>query len=405
MAIAGTVSFVPKGEYNAQTTYKRLNTVRYQNKVYVSLKTVVGVTPSDDKVNWMLFVDTTEIDPSEIAPEFSVAATRENIMTGESLPTLFGKIKKYFTDLKGHAFNDTVKNLTTEDEGSALDASQGKVLKGSIEELNSNLSVIGKCKNLLKPTLQTTTINGVTCTNNGDWTHTLSGTNSSSSSNVTFILNFNYSDFPTSTVKLVGCPALSEIGKVILQTFYNGTWGASSLWDTGKGVILENGQKLTKIAILVYPGKNVDGIVIKPMLSTNLNATYDDFVPYTGDGDTLMHDVTELKNDLYANTYNSQLNFVNCEYVAGGYTKIGNLAVVNIRIKCTNDGAVQLSGFPTYTNKITTEKNIVPVTVYNMTDENTTNIKYSALAMNGFINLLIGIADKEYSLSATYICD
>ena len=140
MAIAGTVSFVPKGEYNEQTTYKRLNTVRYQNKVYVSLKTVVGVTPSDDKVNWMLFVDTTEIDPSDIAPEFSVAATRENIMTGESLPTLFGKIKKYFTDLKGHAFNDTVKNLTTEDEGSVLDASQGKVLKDEVDEINSNLS-------------------------------------------------------------------------------------------------------------------------------------------------------------------------------------------------------------------------------------------------------------------------
>lgn len=140
MAIAGTVSFVPKGEYNAQTTYKRLNTVRYQNKVYVSLKTVVGVTPSDDKVNWMLFVDTTEIDPSDIAPEFSVAATRENIMTGESLPTLFGKIKKYFTDLKGHAFNDTVNNLTTSTTGSALDASQGNVLQGEVDEINSNLN-------------------------------------------------------------------------------------------------------------------------------------------------------------------------------------------------------------------------------------------------------------------------
>ena len=140
MAIAGTVSFVPKGEYNAQTTYKRLNTVRYQNKVYVSLKTVVGVTPSDDKVNWMLFVDTTEIDPSEIAPEFSVAATRENIMTGESLPTLFGKIKKYFTELKGHAFNDTVKNLTTTGTSAAQNASpatQASILTWQTSKLNA----------------------------------------------------------------------------------------------------------------------------------------------------------------------------------------------------------------------------------------------------------------------------
>ena len=34
------------------------------------------------------------------------------------------------------------------------------------------------------------------------------------------------------------------------------------------------------------------------MLTTNLSATYDDFVPYTGDGKTLTHDVAELKNDL-----------------------------------------------------------------------------------------------------------
>lgn len=113
----------------------------------------------------------------------------------------------------------------------------------------------------------------------------------------------------------------------------------------------------------------------------------------------------ELNSNLYANAYNSQLNFVNCEYVAGGYTKIGNLVVVNIRIKCTNDGAVQINGFPTYTNKSNNGKNIVPITVYNMTDENTTNIKYSALAVNGFANLLSGIANKEYSLNATYICD
>ena len=115
--------------------------------------------------------------------------------------------------------------------------------------------------------------------------------------------------------------------------------------------------------------------------------------------------IDELNSNLNANQYKSQLNFVNCEYVAGGYTKIGNLVVVDIRIKCKNGGDVQLSGFPTYTNKTTNGKNIVPVTVYNMTDENTTNIKYSALAVNGFINLLSGIADKEYSLSATYICD
>ena len=41
-----------------------------------------------------------------------------------------------------------------------------------------------------------------------------------------------------------------------------------------------------------------DNLVIKPMLTTDLSATYDDFVPYTGEGETLTHDVAEIKNDL-----------------------------------------------------------------------------------------------------------
>ena len=36
--------------------------------------------------------------------------------------------------------------------------------------------MLGKCKNLLNSTVQTTTLNGVTCTNNGDGTYTLNGT-------------------------------------------------------------------------------------------------------------------------------------------------------------------------------------------------------------------------------------
>ena len=41
-----------------------------------------------------------------------------------------------------------------------------------------------------------------------------------------------------------------------------------------------------------------NNIIYKPMITENLNATYDDFVPYTGDGETLTADVASLKNDL-----------------------------------------------------------------------------------------------------------
>lgn len=68
---------------------------------------------------------------------FSEASTRENINTGESTATLFGKIKKWFSDLGAAAFHAVANNLTTNTEGSVLDARQGKVLGDAINQLNT----------------------------------------------------------------------------------------------------------------------------------------------------------------------------------------------------------------------------------------------------------------------------
>lgn len=98
-------------------------------------------------------------DPGEIGPQgpqgpqgpagefdmdaglaFTEASTRANINGNESLKTILGKIKKYFTDLKTHAFNTPANNLTTTQEGYALDARQGKALDDKVTQLNSALS-------------------------------------------------------------------------------------------------------------------------------------------------------------------------------------------------------------------------------------------------------------------------
>lgn len=161
------------------------------------------------------------------------------------------------------------------------------------EQIDTSLSSLGKCKNLLKLTLQTTIKNGVTCTDNGDGTYTLNGTNSSNE-NTTFItfLTVNY----TGKVKMLGCPANDNVA--MLQSQYDGSWANSKTWDKGNGCILENASKIGAISIVIYAGKTVNNLVFKPMLTTNLNATYDDFVPYTGDGDTLTADVAEINSDL-----------------------------------------------------------------------------------------------------------
>lgn len=63
------------------------------------------------------------------AVEFTEAETRENINSGENLITMFGKIKKWFTDLGTAAFKAVANNLTTATADQAvLDAYQGKVI-------------------------------------------------------------------------------------------------------------------------------------------------------------------------------------------------------------------------------------------------------------------------------------
>lgn len=139
MADAGKIVITPKGAYSSTKTYEWLDEVSYNGNAYVALKTVTGVTPSDDGVNWRLFMSSADVDANVLVPKFTEASTRSNIISGENLSTMFGKIKKWFTDLKSHAFKDLVNNLTTSTTGSALDASQGKVLQDEVDGLNRNL--------------------------------------------------------------------------------------------------------------------------------------------------------------------------------------------------------------------------------------------------------------------------
>ena len=77
---------------------------------------------------------------SDTTVTFAATTTRANLVSGEKVSVGFGKIKKWFADLKSFAFKDLVNNLTTSTTGSALDASQGKILNDKYDELNRSLS-------------------------------------------------------------------------------------------------------------------------------------------------------------------------------------------------------------------------------------------------------------------------
>ncbi|MDO4468422.1 MAG: collagen-like protein [Bacillota bacterium] len=65
---------------------------------------------------------------ADTAIPFTMASTRENIKSNESFKTVLGKVMKFFNDLKAHAFESPIQNLTTTVTGKALDATMGKTL-------------------------------------------------------------------------------------------------------------------------------------------------------------------------------------------------------------------------------------------------------------------------------------
>lgn len=160
------------------------------------------------------------------------------------------------------------------------------------EKIDDSLSVLGKCKNLLNPTLQTTTQNGVTCTANKDGTYTLNGTATEWG-----FFNLNYKNLSTKSIpvgvyKVIGAGKDTALEVIASSKLLGG--------DNGNGYIFEIKTADTNswLRLSFSSGKTFNNEIVNPMITKNLNATYDDFVPYTGDGDTLTADVAELNSDL-----------------------------------------------------------------------------------------------------------
>lgn len=78
-------------------------------------------------------------NPDSVA-EFSPAANRENIRSGETHRIIFGKIMKYLSEVGNAAYVGLANNCTTTVEGFALDARQGKELMDRVNELNRDFA-------------------------------------------------------------------------------------------------------------------------------------------------------------------------------------------------------------------------------------------------------------------------
>ena len=81
-------------------------------------------------------------DGKDVTVTFSEASDRTNITTGEKLSVLFGKIKKWFSDLKAMAFKDSVD--LTQDVNGVLPISKGGTGGANAGEARTNLDVYSK---------------------------------------------------------------------------------------------------------------------------------------------------------------------------------------------------------------------------------------------------------------------
>jgi hypothetical protein len=111
MAVAGRVGIVPRGTYTAGDSYMRLDYVKYGNSTYLCKKDCIDVLPTDAEY-WMLVTTNAITDTSDLIVKFEEERVRENIHTDETHAKLFGKIRKWFADLKNVAFSGSYSDLT-----------------------------------------------------------------------------------------------------------------------------------------------------------------------------------------------------------------------------------------------------------------------------------------------------
>lgn len=161
MADLGKVAVTDGGNYSASTTYEKLTFVHYQGDAYMTLKTVKGVTPTDDGVNYKLFCKSAELATAskagivmpdgttttvnssgkmsakratqstpgivkgsnsikvgsdgaiDVNTTFTQAVNLANIITGEAIATILGKVSKAIATTMNLNQNALLKSMLT----------------------------------------------------------------------------------------------------------------------------------------------------------------------------------------------------------------------------------------------------------------------------------------------------
>lgn len=126
------------GEYNPETAYEQLTMVMYENSTYITLKTVQGITPTDDHVNYQLMAK--GFNPTALA---SVQAEDTSGVLGEAGGTVSAQnLVDWVVD---QAANKLLKltdlvSVQTNDPTKGVSAALAYAMGQKIDEVNSNLN-------------------------------------------------------------------------------------------------------------------------------------------------------------------------------------------------------------------------------------------------------------------------
>lgn len=198
---------------------------------------------------------------------------------------------KWFENMKNKLEGDLGAKLTLEaeklgKEKVSLIESTKTDLTGTVE---APLMLGNATRNLLKPPLAAHSRYGIEMTKINDGTLKLNGT---ASENYVFYLQGNSSqsvpfENTVGGCKMLGCPINGSQDTYRIDVcYYNSSELNSELKavasDIGNGVIINDAYPYLNYRLYINKGTTVTNLIFKPMVTSYLEATIDDFVPYSG---------------------------------------------------------------------------------------------------------------------------
>lgn len=203
---------------------------------------------------------------------------------------------------------DDIPDVDTEMSETSENPAQNKVITKALQDVVGVVKSVSleSAVNLVDTSTNTMTIgeaNGITVEDLGNGAFTFSGTNTSDTD-----LTYEISDLVNPPIKgktllFLGLPYDLATTDIVFGLSLSGVGGGGVTSLTKKeGIRIEmTAPNYTHMGVVVQvkAGATIpDGFVVKPMVTTNLNATIDDFVPYTGITGKINNDLAEVVKDI-----------------------------------------------------------------------------------------------------------